>query len=728
MNFDLLKCIGRGVVKYGLKALAEGVPLGNVFLDMAGDAMTAWHKRKAPAERRAEVAALAQAPADEIRRQAALAVQELAAGQPESVRQALLAYLLQVPATVRRSLRRPGDPTGRTVPAALVLETPEDLLPLFPPRLPRFKPGDRPLPGVDWELVELLGVGGFGEVWKARNPLFDGVPPVALKFCLDPAARDRLLRHEAKVLNQVLRQGRHPGIVALERTYLSADPPCLEYEYVAGGDLAGLIQDGQQSKGLPPANALQVIQRLAEPVAFAHRLTPPVVHRDLKPANILVQRSTDAKLSFKIADFGIGDVVARQALADVARGAGSRSQFLTTALRGSHTPLYASPQQKRGEDADPRDDIYALGVIWYQLLTGDLGAEAPSGRVWPRRLQERGASEAMVDLLAACLEPQAGDRPADAAVLAARLAALAPPDTRLPRQLTGAAGMALVLVPAGKFLMGSPATDPDRSADEEPQHEVQITQPFYLGKYAVTRGQFRQFVEATGYRTEAERDGKGGGGYDAERKKFYHPSARRNWLNTGFEQTDEHPVVNVSWNDAGAFCAWLTQKDGHEYRLPTEAEWEYCCRANTRTRFHSGEDEDSLRRVANVADRSLKGKWDYLNLGDKAYQKQIVAWFERVSWDDGYPFTAPVGKFDANAFGLCDLHGNVWEWCQDWYDANYYKASPACDPQGPAAGSFRVIRGGSFISMPRNCRAAYRCGYDPTSRYYYLGFRVLRVR
>jgi formylglycine-generating enzyme required for sulfatase activity len=299
----------------------------------------------------------------------------------------------------------------------------------------------------------------------------------------------------------------------------------------------------------------------------------------------------------------------------------------------------------------------------------------------------------------------------------------------LPKALVNSIGMPLVLVPAGKFRMGSPDTDPDRYDDEEPQHEVQITQPFYLGKFAVTRGQFRKFVQATGHRTEAERDGKGAGGYDADKRGFYYPVVGRNWLNTGFEQTDEHPVVNVSWNDAQAFCAWLSQKEGKQYRLPREAEWEHSCRAGTTTRFHSGDEEHSLRRVANIADRSLKAKWNYANLQDEAMHKLITDWFGRVSWDDGYPFTAPVGQFEANAFGLYDMHGNVWQWCEDRYDANYYQNSPLKDPEGPGpdAGSFRVIRGGTFRFLPRDCRAAHRGRVEPTASYFHLGWRVVRV-
>src|SRR5205085_12396156 len=135
---------------------------------------------------------------------------------------------------------------------------------------PRFQDGDRPLPGIDWELEELLGVGGLGEVWKAKNPHFDAVPAVALKFCLDPASKDRLLRHEAAILNQVMRQGKHPGIVALQHTYLSADPPCLEYEYVAGGDLAGLIAEWRPlaASAERATRAARLLLELARPVGY----------------------------------------------------------------------------------------------------------------------------------------------------------------------------------------------------------------------------------------------------------------------------------------------------------------------------------------------------------------------------------------------------------------------------------------------------------------------------
>ncbi len=273
--------------------------------------------------------------------------------------------------------------------------------------------------------------------------------------------------------------------------------------------------------------------------------------------------------------------------------------------------------------------------------------------------------------------------------------------------------MELTLIPPGTFIMGSPAAEQGRSDDEGPAHEVELTRPFWMGKFEVTRGQFRRFVNAENYQTEAEKDGQGGGGYN-EAKRNFQRSAKFTWQNTGFRQTDEHPVVNVSWNDAMAFCAWMSRKTGGKVRLPTEAQWEYSCRAGTATRFYSGDDDESLQRVANIADKNFKAK-----LGKASWS---------VTWDDGFAFTAPVGgDRRPNAFGLYDMHGNAWEWCADWYGK--YPSEHQHDPEGPSAGSFRVSRGGSFYSVPRYCRCANRDWVAPADRYFgFIGFRVVLLR
>jgi formylglycine-generating enzyme required for sulfatase activity len=282
---------------------------------------------------------------------------------------------------------------------------------------------------------------------------------------------------------------------------------------------------------------------------------------------------------------------------------------------------------------------------------------------------------------------------------------------QLPPVITNSIGMELVLVPAGKFRMGSGETEPAHQGHEGPVREVEITRPFYMGIHEVTVGQFKQFVKDAGYKTQAETEG-GALRYFPDGKWENDPKA--SWRNPGFVQTDEHPVVCVSWNDAQAFCKWLGQVESKKYRLPTEAEWEHACRAGTKTRWYSGDDEASLKDVANIADAALKKA---LPVGDAH------------PWNDGYAFTAPVGRFMPNAFGLYDMHGNAWEWCQDWYDPDYYKKGPREDPEGPVAGGTRVLRGGSWGDGAPNARSAYRSGhYVPSHRHCRLGFRAVRVR
>jgi serine/threonine protein kinase len=439
--FQLFRCIGEAFCARGLRALADVVPLGGAVYEVAEYAWQRFNDLSRDEEVAQLAEAIARATPEEAKAQALAVAEEVAGDQPEAVKQRLAAYLAHVPAALRQSLRRPADPSGHTCPPSFRLGKPEDLLQLLPPRLPHFQAGDRP-PGLgDWELVELLGLGGFGEVWKAKHAYFDGIPPAAVKFCLDETARDRLLRHEAAVLNQVMRQGRHPGIVPLQDASLSSSPPFLRYEFIEGGDLSGLVREW--SEVLPKARwkpATEVLLALSRVIAFAHGLTPPIVHRDLKPANVLVQRQPEGGYALRVTDFGIGGVASKAA-----------GSMLGSTLRGSHTPLYSSPEQSRGGPPDPRDDVHALGVIWYQMLTGDL-AGTPSG-LWTEELLEQGVPGEAVRLLGMCVA-KPDRRPADAGELARRLeplvpvkAAPAPPppppqtETRLERFLrTGQTG------------------------------------------------------------------------------------------------------------------------------------------------------------------------------------------------------------------------------------------------------------------------------------------------
>ena len=274
------------------------------------------------------------------------------------------------------------------------------------------------------------------------------------------------------------------------------------------------------------------------------------------------------------------------------------------------------------------------------------------------------------------------------------------------RAITNSLDMKFALIPAGEFLMGSPVTDGEVKLLEL-QHRVRITRPFYLGVHEVTRGQFRRFVDATGYQTDAERDGDGGEGW-IEAGMGYVQSSRYTWRNAGFVQSNEHPVVNVSWNDAVAFADWLSRKEGVTYRLPTEAEWEYACRAGTTTRYCNGDDPEGLVAVANIADGTLTTK--YPNWATR----YPASFGPTVAAQDGFIYTAPVGHYNPNAWGLFDMHGNVMEWCRDGF------------PVDGAGG--RVHRGGSWFNGPRLALSASRLGNTPDTRSIILGFRVARVQ
>lgn len=319
------------------------------------------------------------------------------------------------------------------------------------------------------------------------------------------------------------------------------------------------------------------------------------------------------------------------------------------------------------------------------------------------------------------------------------------------KTIVNSIGMKLVLVPAGEFRMGSsesadslasvfPGAEPIWFEDELPAHDVRITRPFYMGQYEVTLAEFRKFMEeqktsGEEYLTDAEKTdkdenpspedrgktNKGGWGWSAddveerpgtvEKTLGFLRKSAYTWQDPGFEQTDYHPVVNVSWNDANKFCEWLSQKENATYRLPTEAEWEYACRAGSSSRFSFGDDVSQLTSFGNVADKKAR--------------EQFPNW-ETADGDDGFVFTAPVGNFRPNAFGLSDMHGNVWEWCADGYNPNFYEDKPTEDPVGPQEIRYKSVRGGGWFLWPRHCRSSYRGGLPASTATEYLGFRVVK--
>jgi sulfatase modifying factor 1 len=268
----------------------------------------------------------------------------------------------------------------------------------------------------------------------------------------------------------------------------------------------------------------------------------------------------------------------------------------------------------------------------------------------------------------------------------------------------------LVRIPAGKFMMGSPKTEVGRDNDEI-QHEVTISKPFYIGTTHVTVDQFAVFILDSGYKTDAEKGGGSSGLEVREGKHAFKRSADISWRKPSFNQHGNHPVVQVSWNDAQAFCNWLSKKSGKMIALPTEAQWEYACRAGTKTAYPWGDDPDGGNGWENCSDQSLK----------KMLPNELTWKF--FAWDDGFAFTSPVGSFKANAFGLYDMIGNAMQWCQD--GSGRYTDGAVTDPTGAVDGNIRVLRGGSWRSNPANCRSARRGGSMPAGRDDNFGFRIV---
>jgi formylglycine-generating enzyme required for sulfatase activity/serine/threonine protein kinase len=289
----------------------------------------------------------------------------------------------------------------------------------------------------------------------------------------------------------------------------------------------------------------------------------------------------------------------------------------------------------------------------------------------------------------------------------------------VPVEITNSLGMKFRVIPPGEFLMGSSEEEiaklltqaeeqglrrwyTDRIRFEGAQHHVTLTKPFAMSIHEVTRGKFRQFVETTGYETDAEREGQGGSGWKDGNMVVAPDFLWNTPLGFDAEQTDEHPVVNVSWNDAVAFCEWLSEREEVTYRLPTEAEWEYACRAGSITRFTFGDDESQL---------------------------ESHAWYASI----GGINTNPVGQKRSNTLGLFDMHGNVFEWCEDKYYAIYSDAS-AIDPTlSIVAGLFiddtkqdRVWRGGSFECHASEVRSTLRRCAPESYRNAVIGFRLVR--
>ena len=260
------------------------------------------------------------------------------------------------------------------------------------------------------------------------------------------------------------------------------------------------------------------------------------------------------------------------------------------------------------------------------------------------------------------------------------------------KQMTPLPGMTFVYIPPGSFSMGSMPDEEGREQDET-RHPVTLTKGFYMQATEVTVNQWREFVKETGYESTGEKTGAmvlKDGEWDI--RKGY------DWKNPGFPQEGDHPVTCVSWKDAQAFAEWMSQKAEGTFRLPTEAEWEYACRAGTDTRFSWGDEADCEKA----------------NFGN--------SWTNECGREEPLR-TVKTGTYPPNPWGLYDMHGNAWEWTGDWFSK--YPEGAQTDPTGPEWGELRAVRGGSWWSYSRFCRSASRVENSPDKAFQTLGFRLV---
>jgi serine/threonine-protein kinase len=585
-----------------------------------------------------------------------------------------------------------------------------------------------------YELLRSLGHGAMGEVFLAHQPAIGR--QVAIKTILPTAGRlsdaEARFRREAEAAGKL----NHPNIVTVYDFDRDGEVLYLVMEYVQGEDLADLFARQTLSR----VQLLEVLAQVCDGLAFAH--SQGTIHRDIKPSNVRVLLE-GRQLQAKIMDFGI------------ARTEGSG---LTTEGMVMGTVSYLAPEYIQTGRASSLGDVWAVGVMLYEGLTGKrpFDGEGPTGILYRivheplPPLPERdlhSVNPAVRELLAKALAKNPAERFPSASAFAQALrackdgtwtgaqgtpterlpgttqAALQPVTAvpvRSPRRWklaaalllagllgvasfafwprrpapqpatldwTNAAGLSFQLIPAGSFLMGSP--EGTGEADEHPAHAVTFPRPFFLARTPVTVAQFRRFVEATGYRTEAE---QGGGATVPVGGGLLNQQADASWRNPYFKQSDADPVVCVTWNDAQAFVAWLNASEGTKvYRLPTEAEWEYACRAGATTAF---------------------------SYGDDAEQMFLHGWCA--------PFAAgqthPVAEKRPNAWGLFDMHGNVWQWCQEVYHPEAYRGAAVGTPAPDEA---RVQRGGAWSAPASTARSAFRMRNNPSLRQADFGFRVL---
>ncbi len=654
-----------------------------------------------------------------------------------------------------------------------------------------------------YHLVERIGAGSMAEVYKAVQPSMGRT--VAIKVLSTTLSNDpqfiARFRQEARIVASL----EHPHILPVIDFGEERDTLYLVMRYVNGGTLQDLIHKGP----LTPPQVLRYLTQIGQALDYAHQ--HHIVHRDIKPKNVLLDKQGNPFLS----DFGLARSVT-----------GTGLTISGVGMIG--TPHYMSPEQGRGQPVDPRSDLYSLGVVLFEMLTGrvpfdadsavgivmkhigdpvpsvtdqnhglppvfdsiiaralskrsedrfqsaremaetvakSFGTSVISGPVlvrpvektepvvnaaearlaqawaqlkhlaskWRWQIAASGAAALGLALIGLSTLTGAADRPATptpaggtavATVVAAvdtPAATAVPSNTPRPTRTPGPSPtapeiretvvaidlMTVLYVPGGQFLLGSADSDPQAADNEQPQLQV-FLDGFWIDYAEVTVAQFTDFIQETGYVTDAERGcctgafaKVGGTVFTGDRGNVFVPSA--SWRlpeGAGAEEARPlRPVVQVSWNDAQVYCAWAGR------RLPTEAEWDKAARGTQGQIYPWGNYFDGRR--LNFCDKNCPATW------------------RLAAVDDGFSRTANVTAYagGASPYGALGMVGNVWEWVNDYYDSRGYRRFPTANPPGVDTGTERVVRGGSWIDSPDRVRAAARNHLAADGRNNFTGFR-----
>lgn len=522
--------------------------------------------------------------------------------------------------------------------------------------------------GGRYEIQRVIGQGNMGVVYLATDKQLNDSPVAVNNLKLE-------LLHSAEATEQLKREVissirlTHSNIVRVISYEEWQGAAYIVMEYIEGKTLKELLA---AKKKLDVEEFLEIARQMCDALQYAH--AEGVMHQDIEPANIFINN----KGIVKLADFGF---------ARIAKYMIMRSNGKTP----SGNINYMSPELLLGMKPSIASDIYSLGITFYEMLSGD--PPFLRGDIFMKHQEETplllmGIPGYINRAILIALEkdpdlrhPSAGEfwnllyagKKRAGTELENKQKQQKMPETErsimtgevedgnpdeLLTYFTNYFGMEFRLIYPGSFMMGAGPGDNDARSNEKPQRLVEITRPFYIGIFEVTQAQYESVIGN----------------------------------NPSYFKDLNRPVERMGWRDAKRFCEELSQMTGEGYRLPTEAEWEYACRAGTKTKYYWGEAMD---------DRYV--------------------WYNGNSRGE----THPVGHKLPNAWGLYDMIGNVWDWCEDWYQKKYYRNAPSLDPTGPTKGLLRVVRGGCFENFEWDMRSSTR-SWNTSGGSILIGFRVVR--